>query len=88
MQLRQCDDGVAVLLITTRSLTLQEQETLKATAQSLELASLYVGINTQDGNSLYCDEVTLIHGASTTEQETYRGQRFLDAGPLNLCASQ
>lgn len=64
MQLRQCDDGVAVLLITTQSLTSQEQETLKATAQSLELASLYVGINTQDGNSLYCDEVTLIHGAS------------------------
>ena len=64
MQLRQCDDGVAVLLITTQSLTSQEQETLKATADSLELASLYMGINTQDGNSLYCDEVTLIHGAS------------------------
>lgn len=63
VQLRQCDEGVAVLLIASHALSDEQKRVLVATATELKLASFYVGINTQEGNSLYCNEVKLLAGA-------------------------
>lgn len=63
VQLRQCDEGVAVLLIALHALSDEQERALVATATELKLASFYVGINTQEGNSLYCNEVKLLAGA-------------------------
>ncbi len=63
LQLRQCDEGVAVLLIVSSALSDEQERALVVTATELKLASFYVGINTQEGNSLYCNEVKLLAGA-------------------------
>lgn len=63
LQLRQCDEGVAVLLISSHALSDEQERALVVTATELKLASFYVGINTQEGNSLYCNEVKLLAGA-------------------------